>query len=172
MDGYLQYHIKITILGAGVDGYLCSGGTGTTPTTLEVEEAVDDAPPRNFERCVWAVVPVDVWDTPTRGVSMRRGSKYKKLSDVTKTSPAGPPPSAAADDKRCVKYGDLVQLQHVATGSHVVVRPNVAAETAPNCFAVDFVKGPQMAASDRCFRILPKYKIRQEGDYIRLKDQV
>ena len=53
-DGYLQYYTKITILGVGTSGYLCSGGTGIAANTVELEEAIDDEMPRNFERFTFA----------------------------------------------------------------------------------------------------------------------
>ena len=49
-DGYLQYYTKITILGVGTPGYLCSGGTGIAASAVELEEAINDETPRNFER--------------------------------------------------------------------------------------------------------------------------
>ena len=67
-DGFLQYYTKITILGvgAGGHGYLCSGGMGSSPHAVELEAVVDDTLPANFERCVWSVLPVDIWNTSAR----------------------------------------------------------------------------------------------------------
>ena len=76
------------------------------------------------------------------------------------------------DEKRYVKYGDRVLLQHAKTGHHVTVCTNLPCESAPNCFTVDFNVGRQPNLQEATFRILPRYKIRQEGDFIRLKDQV
>ena len=104
-------------------------------------------------RCVCCVLPVDAW------------TKSAAVSSQGANLVFGEPESY-------VKYGERVLLQHVKTGSHITVRTSVHSESAPNCFAVDFGTGPQVSAGDRWFRILPKYKIRQEGDYIRLKDQV
>ena len=76
------------------------------------------------------------------------------------------------DETKYVRYGDTILLQHAKTGCYMMVCTNLPSEFAPNCFTVDFVAGHQVNVADRCFRILPKYKIRQEGEYIRLKDQV
>ena len=142
-DGFLQYYTKITILGvgAGGHGYLCSGGMGSSPHAVELEAVVDDTLPANFERCVWSVLPVDIWNTsalspPERGP--RKGS-----------GPARRPSGPAPDSKKFVKYGDVVQLQHAKTGSCIIVRTHLPSEIAPDCFMVDFVSESQLNIVDR-----------------------
>ena len=81
-------------------------------------------------------------------------------------------PGGRHGPEKHVKYGERVLLQHSKTGCNLTVRTAVHSENAPNCFTVDFGVGHQFSASDQLFRILPKYKIRQEGEYIRLRDQV
>ena len=140
IDGaYLHYHTKVTVLAVGVEAYLCSRGAGNPSSVIQAEEATSDALPRNFERCVWSILPVE---------------------------------GLAPNEKRYAKYGDVVVLQHAKTSRHVTVCTSVPSDDAPNCFSVDFVAGQHLSHPDRCFKILPKYKIRQEGEYIRLKDQV
>ena len=157
-DGYLQYYTKITILGVGIHGFLCSGGTGIAANAVELEEATNDEIPRNFERCVWAILPVDLWNTASP--TARDAFKYQRAH------------SRGIDETTYVRYGDTVLLQHAKTGCYMMVCTNLTSDSAPNSFAVDFAAGPRVTAADRCFRIVPKYKIRQEGEYIRLKDQV
>ena len=96
------------------------------------------------------MLPVDAWKSPgsPRGYSMIYG------------------------EDTYVKYGERVLLQHAKTGGHVTVRTSMHSESAPNCFVVDFGAGSQVNSADRWFRILPKYKIRQEGEHIRITDQV
>ena len=110
-DGYLQHCAKLAILGAGKEGYMCAGTTGTATMTVQMEEPVDNELPQNFERCVWSILPVD------------------------RTS--------GGEDKKYVKYGDLVLLQHGKTGRNVAVRTNLPSENAPNCLTVDFEIGKQ-----------------------------
>ena len=154
--GYLQYHVKLAILGVSTDGFLCSGGTSPSSGTVLLEEAVAEELPRNFERCVWSLLPADT-------------SGMRPMSPV---SPSGRPDSSLRNPNTYVKYGDLVSLQHAKTRQHATVRTTIPSKSAPNCFTVDFAVGQQQNVSHCCFRILPKYKIRQEGEFIRLKDQV
>ena len=80
-------------------------------------------------------------------------------------------PSMAHEEAKYVKYGERILLQHAKTGGTMTVRTNLHSESAPNCFTVDLSTG-QLNADDNWFRIMPKFKVRQEGEYIRLKDQV
>ena len=48
-DRYLQYNIKLTIMGS--DGYLCSTGSMTSSSNVELHAATRDEVPSKFERC-------------------------------------------------------------------------------------------------------------------------
>ena len=61
---------------------------------------------------------------------------------------------------------------HATSGARVVVHPHVPSEFELDGFTVGLASESQQHVEDARFRILPKYKIRQEGDAIRLKDQV
>ena len=171
-DGYLQYHTKITILGVSTRGYLCSGGTGIATGAVELEEAVHDEMPRVFERCVWTILPVDLWNAPTTPTSRDTFQHQKRVHGRLAGRFGAKSSAAARDETKYVRYGDPILLQHAKTGCHITVCANLPSEFASNCFAVEFVPGHQRSVADRCFRVLPKYKIRQEGERIRLKDQV
>ena len=172
-DGYLQFNCRITILGVGTNGYLCSRNTGTSSSNVEMEAAVDGEFPHSFERCVWSMLPVNIWSTGTSQLSSKLDSiRYPQHAMQRQPSLAQFSPRSGKEAAQYVRYGDLVLLQHVPTSSHLHVCPNLPSEVAPNCCMVEFVKKEHTNVADRCFRILPKYKIRQEGEAIRLKDQV
>ena len=71
-----------------------------------------------------------------------------------------------------MKYGDIIFLRHVRSGCHMIVDSDKNSDFEPNCFVVDLGLESETVVADRCFRIVPKYKIRQEGEYVRTKDQV
>ena len=137
--------------------------------------SADYFPCRHSCRCVWSIRPVDIWNGPAqaRPISSRAPESRKdSLSAFFSDDPSHTAPTWVAEEKKYVKYGDVVQLEHATSGTRLVVHPHVPSEFELDGFTVGLASESQQHVEDARFRILPKYKIRQEGDAIRLKDQV
>ena len=111
-----------------------------------------------FLRCVWSVLPADIWNSSIKTVSHGIARMIGGASQ--------------GDDDPYVKYGDIIFLQHVRSGSQLMVDSNNHSDFEPNCFVVDLGIENRTRVEDRCFRIVPKYSIRQEREHVRIKDQV
>ena len=125
------------------------------------------------------VRPVDVWNVPHATARSTQYLGAPGLSTPNNVSMSRFPSElmldregGGAEERKFVRYGDLLQLRHSHTGRHLVVHPNIPSEAEPSCFTVNFRGMQSLNSGDMCFRILPKYKIRRQGDHIRLKDQV
>ena len=102
-------------------------------------------PDWNYERCVFTVEPVDHQSAAT---------DYKTVATVS--------------------YGQLVQLRHVSSDKYFCVNRKVQAETEKNGFKVMLAKKSESMADGRSsvFALKPLYRVRQEGESVRLNDQV
>ncbi|XP_019849736.1 PREDICTED: inositol 1,4,5-trisphosphate receptor type 1-like isoform X1 [Amphimedon queenslandica] len=111
-------------------------------------------------------------DSPTGSMKNRSESQYTRLLHQAKEQAEEEEMENAQEQARRagtkVVYGDLIQLQHVASGKFVNVRSE-ASKTESNNLLVNLSE----ENSDGCsFVILPRYKVRSEGDEIRFSDQM
>eukprot|EP00906_Rhabdomonas_costata_P006979 RCo010089 len=147
-SGYLKYNHKISLYSEESGGYLAAAGL--TSSDLRVEPLnTTGATPQNFERCVLSVRPVVIWESSSAPIS----DLGLATSNVT--------------------YGQVIQLYHPYTDTWVCVRKKLQSETEKNCFRMSLVRRA-MVENDKSisFKILPRYKVRQEGEKVRLLDQV
>ena len=80
---------------------------------------------------------------------------------------------ATYHDEKRVTYGQLVQLHHMSTGKYLCVNRKVRAETEKNCFKVMLAKKSDMTdGKSSVFAVKPLYRVRQEGEAVRMNDQV
>jgi len=67
-----------------------------------------------------------------------------------------------------VQYGSEIQLFHIDSDSYLCAK-KTCAEIEKTCNRVELIEKPSPAIY---FKILPRYKFRQEGDKIKYDDQV
>ncbi|KAK6195492.1 hypothetical protein SNE40_000911 [Patella caerulea] len=70
---------------------------------------------------------------------------------------------------RKVVYGQLIQLRHLFTGKYVHVSTKKTSNTESNNMTVELK--PENAKHCR-FRIMPRYKVKSEGDVVQIGDQI
>ncbi|XP_067668084.1 inositol 1,4,5-trisphosphate-gated calcium channel ITPR2-like [Haliotis asinina] len=68
-----------------------------------------------------------------------------------------------------VLYGQVIQLRHLFTGKYVHVSTTKTSQTESNNMAVDLLNGNAKHAQ---FRIMPRYKVKAEGDVVQIDDQI
>ncbi|KAI0220817.1 Inositol 1,4,5-trisphosphate receptor type 3 [Lamellibrachia satsuma] len=68
-----------------------------------------------------------------------------------------------------VLYGQVIELRHVFSGLYVHVNTTRTSHTELSCMQVQLSRDPDKHAQ---FRILPRYKVKSEGDLVHVKDQV
>eukprot|EP00043_Microstomoeca_roanoka_P019214 m.213666 g.213666 ORF g.213666 m.213666 type:complete len:2617 (+) comp16958_c0_seq4:400-8250(+) len=68
-----------------------------------------------------------------------------------------------------VVYGQVVQLWHPFTQSYVRVSSTVTSPVEPSNMRIEL---EQAVSRYSYFRIMPRYKVRAEGEYIRMGDQI
>eukprot|EP00667_Euglena_gracilis_P000044 EG_transcript_44 len=140
--GPLPYLSKVTLYSSSAAGYL--GSTSLTSPDLSVEEVGEGSWPLSFERCVFYVKPA--------GSSIRSGRQSQTHT---------------------VTYGDVVWLQHTYTGRFLTLRKRSQSLVERSCFRMSLVEENDVDDSTCLgFRILPRYKVRQEGERVRALDQV
>eukprot|EP00667_Euglena_gracilis_P000060 EG_transcript_60 len=115
-----------------------------TPPRLE-------AGPEHFEGCVFVLHAVD---------------KFLAAKGTAQ-------PPSAAHSGGTISYGQVVQLGHVYTDRWLGVCRRVQAEQEKSSFRVVLLK-PEEVEDERLirFRLLPRYKVRSEGERVRFLDQV
>ncbi|CAH1800294.1 unnamed protein product [Owenia fusiformis] len=70
---------------------------------------------------------------------------------------------------KMVRYGEIIQLQHVFTQKFIHANPNQASRRDKNNIMVQLHSYNAKAAQ---FRVLPKYKVKAEGEFVQILDQV
>lgn len=66
-------------------------------------------------------------------------------------------------------YGQIVQLRHLFTNKYIHMSTKNTSITEPSSMSISLVSH---VAKQSHFRILPKYKIKSEGDIVQVNDQV
>uniref|UniRef100_A0A1I8H777 Inositol 1,4,5-trisphosphate receptor n=1 Tax=Macrostomum lignano TaxID=282301 RepID=A0A1I8H777_9PLAT len=68
-----------------------------------------------------------------------------------------------------VRYGEIIQLKHVFTGKFVHVNTNETSQYDKNNMLLSL---HEYNSKNAQFRILPRYKVKSEGEYVQLLDQI
>ncbi|OWF37431.1 Inositol 1,4,5-trisphosphate receptor type 3 [Mizuhopecten yessoensis] len=70
---------------------------------------------------------------------------------------------------RKVLYGQIVQLRHVFSGKYIHVSTTKTSDTESSNMAVELIG---VNAKHAQFRIMPRYKVKAEGDTVQVEDQI
>eukprot|EP00754_Rhynchopus_humris_P023238 Rhum_TRINITY_DN14827_c12_g1::Rhum_TRINITY_DN14827_c12_g1_i1::g.122112::m.122112 len=134
-------------------GFLASDGITSNSLVVErldTDEACEKNPlnlhhyPNHFERCVFTLTRIDIWDS-------------QGLGNVT-----GDP----------LLYGQVITLRHIYTDTLLCVNRRTQSTVAVGCNKVGLVERSQIKDRSHYFKILPRYKVRSEGDRVRSTDQI
>ena len=129
--------------------------TSTVSSTLSstIVAASPSDPPARFERCVFSIYAVDRWQPSSQG-----------------------PSNTVGRSKTVVRYGDTVELCHAYTQRWMCVLAKVQSHTEKSSLRLTLLnsKDVEDSSNDHVFRfkILPKFKVRTEGENVRINDEV
>eukprot|EP00053_Salpingoeca_punica_P017480 m.168492 g.168492 ORF g.168492 m.168492 type:complete len:2590 (+) comp17217_c0_seq4:243-8012(+) len=185
---YLYYGDLISFFDNDRRGFMLSHLVGSQYSSLSVKAGGDKSNPRigNFVSCVFEVQPHHKY---------KAHRKYDKaLSDFRKKHPNISETDAVNSDDELfnlkvlrdaeradnllekkrrfgdkVVYGQLVQLFHLNTEQYVRISSNITSKREPSNMKVEMSADLLKHA---WFRIMPRYKVRAEGDFVRMTDQV
>ena len=149
-EDYIRNGDRMSLYCEGCSGFLAADGITSSDVIVERLELEECEPgrlkyyPNHFERCVFTLNRIDIWDAQGLGAG------------------TGEP----------LQYGQIISLRHDYSNSVLCVdrRTQSSLSAAIGCLKTRLSK----AAGDRSnyFRILPRYKMRSEGDKVRRSDRI
>ena len=140
-EGLLHCRAKIALFSEETGGYLQSKSTYSPD--LHLQKLRENAPPANFERCVFRIKVVN------SNQIMQDG--YESF---------------------VVTYGDRVQLQHTYSNRYLSVSRRLHSQVERNSFQAKLLKLEDVPdEQDTLFIIRPRYKLRREGEKVHFNDQ-
>eukprot|EP00753_Platysulcus_tardus_P010959 PLAT3172.1.p1 GENE.PLAT3172.1~~PLAT3172.1.p1 ORF type:complete len:3198 (-),score=1828.26 PLAT3172.1:113-9706(-) len=195
LDKFLKYGDLVAFYSGDDDdesGYLCAEGFGDNRLFMQLQEA-DGVIPNNFRDCVFKIFPQQQYtaeeelasssaiprgddeDAESMGmldgegeVEMERNRQAALRVELEKEQETNSRLVASAAGTP-LRYGDLIQLMHVKSSAYVTVLHSTLAEEEKSATAVSLV---ERGSASSYFRVLPRYKLRQEGERVAVTDPI
>ena len=145
---------RISLFSEQCCGFLSSDGITSTNLVverLETDDASEKSPnnlsyyPNHFERCVFTVQRIDMFDAQGIGLNA---------------------------DGDPLLYGQVITLRHDYSDTVLYFNRRTQANLAVGCIKVSLERKANVQDRSHHFMILPRYKMRSEGDRVRCTDQI
>eukprot|EP00049_Salpingoeca_infusionum_P018394 m.357042 g.357042 ORF g.357042 m.357042 type:complete len:2607 (+) comp17695_c0_seq1:174-7994(+) len=188
----LRFGDSVSFYDAFAGGYIFSSLSGTPFSALHVERAgsLDDPEVGNFQCCVFQILAQNkhraskarraafraIQDearakgkTITEEEAMLNKPKFHELVQLDLAEQRDNEQEQARRKGDPVTYGQVVQLLHAASNSFVRVSGTMTTPSEPNNMQIEL---SAVTTRSSLFKIMPRYKVRSEGDQILMGDQI
>jgi hypothetical protein len=153
----ISFGDRVSICCERVNAFLCSTGVADVRVHL-TEQSLPGKHHANFDRCIFSIEKLRAWGTATIG-----GNASTKATGEGGTN--GLPSSSSTGMVDPLMFGNVIQLRHVYSGHYLAVTRN----RRPNARGSLYVALETLSADNypaTHFRVMPRYKIRQEGERV------
>ncbi|XP_059139568.1 inositol 1,4,5-trisphosphate receptor type 1-like isoform X3 [Physella acuta] len=165
------------------EGFVCSYQSSSTNSGLFVYTGQDRNRPTNIPNAHTVVFQVCIQNRYKLNKKYRKCVSYLQAdsSDASARSMLTQAKLAAEAEKKDnlaeqtrqhgkrVRYGEIVQLKHIFTGKFVHMSTTHTSKKDKNNMKVSLI---EFNAKNAQFRILPRYKVKSEGEVVQLYDQI
>lgn len=183
---YLKYQDAVSFFSEDIKGYLYCQGFGNT--SLVIQPLGDRKTPTNFQGSVFIIHPKNAYaaqkkyrkeiDKLNSSTASRRSQRTtneqmeQKLAVVKEQSEQEKKFNELENERlagKTVYYGDVIQLLHFTTQRFMATTKRLQAELENANLKILLDRD---GSKDCYYKILPRYKVRNEGEKIRIGDQI
>lgn len=153
----ISFGDRVSICCERVNAFLCSTGVADVRVHL-TEQSAPGKHHANFDRCIFSIEKLRAWGTATIG-----NNASTKASGEGGAN--GLPTSSSTGMVDPLMFGNVIQLRHIYSGHYLAVTRNRRPDARGSLHvALETLSAENYAATH--FRVMPRYKIRQEGERV------
>lgn len=154
---------RVSICCERANAFLCSTGVADVRVHLS-DQVIPGKHQPNFDRCIFSIENVKTWgNTAIGGNSTTHSSSGDSAGSMGAAT--GLPSSSSTGLVDPLMFGNVIQLKHIYSGHYLTVTRTRRPEAKGALHvALETISSENYLAT--YFRVMPRYKIRQEGERV------